>query len=431
MITVGLDFGTHQTKICYEEVESGTTFYKVFRFRDRNGREALTLPSFVRICSNGRLQYGHEALNGVGRAVTYFKQIMFSWTSNEEDRIEAEQWSVLYLAFVILTLDLNLKTTRYIVQMGMPTDANPLHYDYCKFQAVKVMVSAMKLAREYFKDDLQAFLQEPFTNLKALATKCLSSVPCDIREARKRYPIFVFPEAYAALIPLINDHKLPKVGPNLFVDIGGGTVDISFFTSQMEGYMGQHRPYLYYFYSMPCGLNTITGQDLGTSHNVEVAQGQITLQGIAQFRERLDGAVQSMMSVLKARYVEMGRTNVMPFRNFCGQVLDDRPICYSGGGSMFKGLKKEVTSQKGVFYNFSQVTTVSMLINHSGLQVDDRAFHVLATAFALSHHSLINLKDVEPDAIRLLPLEALFVGVRLPQSSLQQNGCGWLTKNHW
>ena len=411
-ITVGFDFGTHQTKICYETVEAGTTFCDVFRFKKPNGEEAVTLPSFIRLGADGRLRYGYEAMieNQDWPAITYFKQRMFSWGGDVGDRAEAEGWSVLYLAYVIFNLDARFPgSTPYIVQMGMPTDADPWHYAFCKHQAIKVMASAMQLVRGVFKNDLTAYLNTPATELADLARQCLNSVPPDDREARGRFPILVFPEAYAALIPLINDNKLPTVGPNLFVDIGGGTVDISFFTNQMDGTSGRRCPYLYYYYSVPYGLNMISGQDLRSAHNVEVGFEQLTAQNINGFREKMLCAIDDIMKILRLKYVEAGKTSVMPFENLCGQILHGRPVCYSGGGSMLPGLRPPLAnSGGGVSYNFSHVTTVSELINHSKLYVDDRMFHVLATAFALSHHALIDgvAQGEEPDSIKLVAIDS-------------------------
>lgn len=422
MTTVGFDFGTHQTKICFESIESGTSFYEVFRFRKPNGEDAETLPSFIRLAGDGRLRYGYEALGAAadGTAITYFKQVMFSWSANANDRAEAERWSVLYLAYVILKLDARFGGPRYIVQMGMPTDADPVHYKFCKHQAIKVMASAMQLARETFRNDLVAFLNAPNLQLKGFAKTYLDAIPQDDRDARRRFPIFVFPEAYAALIPLINDHKLPNVGPNLFVDIGGGTVDISFFTNQMDEGAGRRCPCLYYYYSIPYGLNVITGQDLKHSHNVDVNAGQMTWQNVVGFHAKMLESVDTIMTILRRKYEEMGRTGVMPFVNLCRQVLQGRPVCYSGGGSILNGLKIPLqNSHDGLSYEFSNVTTVSELIEHSKLYVDDRVFHVLATAFALSHSSLRSLgnrsmEGVEPDSIKLVSVEKLFSGVRIP-----------------
>ena len=416
MITVGFDFGTHQTKICYETEEFGTVFYDVFKFDGTDGNSNLTLPSFIRHYSNDLLRYGYDALDNVNgsRAITYFKQVMFSWTCNEKERIAAEQWSVLYLAFIVFQLDRKFKPGSYIIQMGMPTDANPVHYNFTKRQAIKVMASAMLIVRNVFKGNLEAYFATPHRQLVEVAKKCMAAIPTDVYEARKRFPIFVFPEAYASLIPLIKDRKLPNVGPNLFVDIGGGTVDVSFFTNQIDG--GYRCPCLYYYFSIPYGLNMITQQDVKKSHNVMVTRHEITRQRIEHFKRQLVLSVDEMMMALKRQYTEMGTVNVMPFINLCVQILHGRAVCYSGGGSIFRELQLPVESSgNGVSYNFSHVTTVSKLIDHSKLYVKDEIFHVLATAFALSKRSLGNeISKVERDEIRLVSLDKLFAGIHNP-----------------
>lgn len=57
-ITVGLDFGTHQTKICIEDAtNTNQKTYEFFEFFD-NGKKSFFLPSVVQINSNGALSYG-------------------------------------------------------------------------------------------------------------------------------------------------------------------------------------------------------------------------------------------------------------------------------------------------------------------------------------------------------------------------------------
>ena len=81
---------------------------------------------------------------------------------------------------------------------------------------------------------------------------------------------------------------------------------------------------------------------------------------------------------------------------------------------MFSSLKLAISdSNGGVHYNFAHVTTVSELIDHSKLYVSDKIFHVLATAFALSHQSLISgMRGMQdPDSIKLVSVSRLFSGI--------------------
>lgn len=147
-----------------------------------------------------------------------------------------------------------------------------------------------------------------------------------------------------------------------------------------------------------------------------VTRREITRQRIEHFKRQLVLSVDEMMMALKRQYTEMGTVNVMPFINLCVQILHGRPVCYSGGGSIFRELQLPVESSgNGVSYNFSHVTTVSQLIDHSKLYVKDEIFHVLATAFALSKRSLGNeISKVGRDEIRLVSLDKLFAGIHNP-----------------
>ncbi len=58
MLTVGLDFGTHQTKICIEDATiSNQKTYEFFKFLD-NGKTKFFLPSVVQINEDGTISYG-------------------------------------------------------------------------------------------------------------------------------------------------------------------------------------------------------------------------------------------------------------------------------------------------------------------------------------------------------------------------------------
>lgn len=428
MITVGLDFGTHQTKICYETLENGRRTYDVFQFPTPRRHKESTLPSLIYVDEFDLLHYGYDAMDAMqgsvyGRAITYFKQKMFSSSISDTERDEAKHWAILYLTYIIIKLDMYFKKAKnapYIVQMGMPTSAEPSRYIFCKCQAISAMATAMLLARDEFHGDMFTFLHNtPYSQLRALVNKYLTSLPSNIEEIRKTFPILVFPEAYASLIPLINDHKLPDIGLNLFVDIGGGTVDISLFTNQMDWHTGQERPCLHYYDSVPYGLNMITGQNINKSHIVKIAHGQVSFEGANRFRQKLITTLNHMMSKLRELYEQNGKGLVMPFQNFCLQTMDKRPICYSGGGSLFDNLRVSLEKEGENPYYFTDVKKVSSLIDHSEFPVNKEMIPVLATAFALSHESLrYKGKSEAPDALTLVPLGNLVKGVKLAQAPM-------------
>lgn len=60
-INVGLDFGTHQTKICIQRIPDeghGEPSYEFFSFKDLNGENSYFLPSLIQINKDDTLSYG-------------------------------------------------------------------------------------------------------------------------------------------------------------------------------------------------------------------------------------------------------------------------------------------------------------------------------------------------------------------------------------
>lgn len=58
-ITVGLDFGTHQTKVCVEnKSDARNPIYSFFAFEDLNGENSFILPSIIQINKDDTLSYG-------------------------------------------------------------------------------------------------------------------------------------------------------------------------------------------------------------------------------------------------------------------------------------------------------------------------------------------------------------------------------------
>lgn len=59
-ITVGLDFGTHQTKICIEDkTDVNNPIYSFFPFYDLDGAKNIILPSIIQVNKDDTLSYGY------------------------------------------------------------------------------------------------------------------------------------------------------------------------------------------------------------------------------------------------------------------------------------------------------------------------------------------------------------------------------------
>ena len=94
MITVGLDFGTHQTKICIERKEGVELEYSFVKFNDSKGGLKYTLPTVIGIDEDTRLTYGFLPHNYKGRIIRYFKQSAFCMSSSSNAL--SQQESVFY-----------------------------------------------------------------------------------------------------------------------------------------------------------------------------------------------------------------------------------------------------------------------------------------------------------------------------------------------
>lgn len=98
-ITVGLDFGTHQTKLCVERKDGAELGYYFFKFQDTNGNAKYTFPSVIQINADGTLEYGYFNKKINSKIVRYFKQATF--TSNRSDLTKHD--ASLYSIFKYMT----------------------------------------------------------------------------------------------------------------------------------------------------------------------------------------------------------------------------------------------------------------------------------------------------------------------------------------
>ena len=156
MITVGLDFGTHQTKICIENKEGVECKYTFMKFKDTSGNQQYTLPSVISIGADGKLKYGYLPDKTSDTVIRYFKQGSFCTASvvkiTQDDAMIYSCWYISYILF-----DLEEKYGQeFSVQMGAPTDSG--HYDEVKQIAVRILASAYKLVEDVFKNDKKKFL---------------------------------------------------------------------------------------------------------------------------------------------------------------------------------------------------------------------------------------------------------------------------------
>lgn len=341
MKTVGLDFGTHQTKICIETKEGVECNYSFLKYTDTHGILQYAIPSIIHIDEQGLLSYGYISPKKNGRIIRYFKQSAFCTIAGSPmKKSDAMLYSIWYIAFILFDLE-ELYGTEFTIQMGVPTDSG--HYDAQKRIAVQILAGAYRLVEDVFKGKKSAFLS---LNEEQLREKTV--IPHYSDTLKNNYGILVFPEAYACLKPLSNRGKIAH-GMSLMVDIGGGTTDISFFTIE------NNLPQVYDFFSINKGLNFLTeafGNDDKSAAN-KVSPGK----GTKSQKAKADSNVQSAQEIIpekttlfKNEVTKRCKQLILQLQaEFCQQTdfplsslnkaLTNRPIIYSGGGSTFRTLR--------------------------------------------------------------------------------------------
>ncbi|MEE1297859.1 MAG: hypothetical protein UHE62_03915 [Muribaculaceae bacterium] len=384
MITVGLDFGTHQTKVCIEKKDGVELTYSFMRFNDMYHREFYTLPSIVGVGIDGLLTYGYLPRGFEGRIVRYFKQDAFRPHATGMPQINAIYFSIWYISYILFDLEQEYGQ-EFTIQMGAPTDSS--HLNQVKEIATRIIVSAYKLVEEVFANDKQRFMS---TNMKELTELTeIVAYSCDIKE---EYGLLVFPEAYACLKPLISQGKLAG-GMSLMIDIGGGTTDISFFT--IEGNV----PHIYDFYSINKGLNYLACVDLkgkeGLESNVKSADEINNSRRFAYINE-IDRICKSLVVKLQREFKQHSSFEIKGFLD----VLKNRPLVYCGGGSVFNCLRVCYGGFKDKKPISHKEWDAKSILNIEDI-IDRKLCPILSTAYGLSI-------STENDDIKIQPFSDLF-----------------------
>ena len=398
MITVGLDFGTHQSKVCVESRDGAELSYSFVRYRDSKGKEQYTLPSIIRVGNDGKLTYGYIPEVGNGRIIRYFKQGAFTHIDSMTQQ-EAVQYSIWYITYILMLLD-ERYPEGFAIQMGVPSDGG--HFISQKKLATRIILSSYYLIDEVFENDMNKFLSTPIDELKKV-TKVLPYNEDD----KIANSILVFPEAYACLLPLIHQSKIDR-GMSLMVDIGGGTTDISFFTIESPSKNSPKPPserlHVYDFYSINKGLNFLTEAEALAStrldSNVDKAGSLIKGHKIHPYTRDIENITDGIVSKLAK---ELRRQSRLELRRLY-DALKSRPIIYTGGGSTFKKLVRPYGEFKDIIHISEKEwrkESVEDMVRISALGLCP----ILSTAYGLSI-------GVASDDIKCEPFTEIFRNVR-------------------
>ena len=388
MITVGLDFGTHQTKVCVERKERAELEYSFIKFPDSRGQSQYTLPSIISIQPDGRLRYGYLPDNDNGKIIRYFKQATFTGTQSPAlTHEDAMLYSIWYLAYILFDLEEKYGQD-FTIQMGAPTDTGHLHQ--AQEMAVRILSSAYGLVEELFEGNKQEFLDQPIDVLRHV-----TEIRPYSKHDKDSFGILVFPEAYACLNPLISQGKVSN-GMSVMFDIGGGTTDISFFTIE------NNMPQVYDFFSINKGLNFLTesNPEDNTHRDSIAADRDLKEYRISEYQSHVNNRFNDLYQRIVKNFKHNTKFNVESVKS----VLRNRPLIFCGGGSTFGRLRRPYAGFSEIhLISDREWNTVSM--NDMDDIREKKLCPILSTAYGLS----ISRAN---DKIKMTPFGALFAHMR-------------------
>jgi len=274
-VRVGLDFGTHQTKVCVNYQKKGQL--PVFEFVNfgENGEVSFFLSSKVNLLENDLITVGDSseakksfryfkiasAEDEAFRGISGLKQNKQHYELSRYGQVSPEVLSIIYLSQVIGLIEskfeerhknqkktvkktsfmgqfLNRKAEqkdqkpsyRYHYQIGIPTEWSAEKNLWRKRKFEQILFLAKEIHETHSFDFLKGLNFDKQIELikqhyEILARK-LKYESWD--NLLKDSNISAFPETAAGLTYLIKTGKIPE-GYYLALDIGGGSSDISFF----------------------------------------------------------------------------------------------------------------------------------------------------------------------------------------------------------
>lgn len=282
-INVGIDFGTHQSKICVQYQENQSIKYQFIPLDPKDSSiQSVLFPSLVHVLPNDRFTIGSAPGNET-KSYSFFKIaaaqddnfLAFNGSFNptyhqaQFEPFKPEQLAVLYVAGLILKVrdfievhhlsaktasgpaymqnksqETQPKTATWRYRMGVPTEYHSSANLERKRKFEQILVLALRLADLYKQSFWDSTISEIIEQINLLNSvlkqkvghnKELGVDPRTWRTYMNSQNASVFPETAAGLIFLVRTGKLVKERYYMAMDIGGGSTDISFFKAESNG----------------------------------------------------------------------------------------------------------------------------------------------------------------------------------------------------
>ncbi len=277
-VRVGLDFGTHQSKICTNYQKKGNLQTHEFINFGEDDDPVFFISSKVNITKDDKIEIGDSSSN-IKKSYRYFKiasaedenfrgvsgidQTKELYNIERYDGISPEILSIIYLTHLISIIkqkfEENHKTQKsnlkkksilgrflsrnndkkieiedvkfeYFLQIGVPSEWTSDKFNWRRRKFEEILFIANKINETILFDEVKNFSLEQITEViygiyqelvKLKETK-------DWEDILRLNNLSAFPETAAGLTYLVKTGKIEK-GFYLALDIGGGSSDISYF----------------------------------------------------------------------------------------------------------------------------------------------------------------------------------------------------------
>jgi hypothetical protein len=282
-LNVGIDFGTHQSKICVQIQQPRSIKYEFIPLDPSDSSiDSVLFPSLVHVLPEDRFSIGPSP-GGEIKSYSFFKIasaqdgnfLTFNGNGNptydhaQFEPFIPEQLAVLYVAGLILKVrdyierkhlsgenstgpsykrnkghQAQPKRATWRYRMGVPTEYHSTANLERKRKFEQILVLAIRLADVYNQSFWDATINEIIEKItvensilkqKVNHTEKDGVDPDTWRTYLSTQNASVFPETAAGLIFLVRTGKLVKERYYLAMDIGGGSTDISFFKAESNG----------------------------------------------------------------------------------------------------------------------------------------------------------------------------------------------------
>jgi len=384
---IGIDFGTYQTKVCVNYLDSNPQQHEFFQFNNE-GEDSYFIPSKVYLLKDGKFRYGSYHNTDIDKIFNYFKiasaeDERFRIVSDIENsmynpdknfkQLTPEFLSVIFITHVLLEVrnhyNKQLQTSTktglrglfsrlqniqdekhsFSVRLGIPTEYSK-EINLLRRRKFETILLISEKLQQRIKYSIESFAglskQELIYEISLIQNEIKESNSDFETLLNEQYRISVYPESAAGLLYFSKSGKL-DTGLYASIDIGGGTSDISYFNVQPDKkimylasesfMMACNNIYLEYNSTENPELDEIKGTE--ESINLKIADGAWGndikyLKAVKKIKE----AIENRMKYLFCHTVfnQLGKFNAFQIRN----NYNFQPCLVYGGGLLHPGIAK-------------------------------------------------------------------------------------------